>query len=287
MVVKALIAVTILRLNHTYGIIKETRTQLEKINISIERVSEIKKVFEISPSADPAFLKHRKEYFKKNKNVPGKTILVFLAANQDLYGSLISNIAKLFIADFKEIEADALVIGKVGRQILEKADIRSEKIRYFDIDDDRPDMKVISQILTILEGYDKIFVYHGRTESFLMQVAAKSEIAGKMNIQVFKPTKKYIFEPNATEVMDFLQVQTSVNSFHQRIYEAQYAKLAAKRWNWTKQQMARSRLLEELTKDFLRYKKSLLQRQQQVAVFAHRQNIIDNPSIVNTNIYGK
>ena len=287
MVVKALIAVTILRLNHTYGTIKETRTLLGKINISIERVSEIKKVFEISPSADPAFLKHRKEYFKKNKNVPGKTILVFLAANQDLYGNLISNIAKLFIADFKEIEADALVIGEIGREILEKAGIRSERIRYFDLDDDRPDMKVISQILAILEGYDKIFVYHGRSESLLMQVAAKSEIQSKMKIQVLKPSKKYIFEPNVTEVMDFLQTQSSVNSFHHQLYEAQYAKLSAKRWVWTRQQMARSRLLGELTKDFLRFKKSLLQKQQQVAVFAHKQNIIDNPSIVNTNIYGK
>ncbi|KKR86198.1 MAG: hypothetical protein UU34_C0019G0006 [Candidatus Curtissbacteria bacterium GW2011_GWA1_41_11] len=279
-VVKALTALTVVRLNKTYQTIRETKELLKKISASINRV------FEIYPSNDPSYIKRRKQFMLKKQSATQTTVMVFIAANQDFYGDLILGISRLFIADFKKTEVDAVVIGKIGRAILNREKIESPRIKYFDLDDDRPDLRVVQQIMKILEGYDKILVYHGKTESLLRQIPIKSEVLREIPDWV-KPTKKYIFEPTADEVLDFLQTQTSINSFHQRVYEAQYARLAAKRWNWTKQQMARTRLLEELTSDFLKFKKSLLQKQQQVAVFAHRQNILDNPNIKNTNVYGK
>jgi len=279
-VVKALTALTVLRLNKTYQTIRETKELLEKINASIRRV------FEIYPSNDPSYIRRKKQYMLKKQGAPQKTVMVFIAANQDFYGDLIFEISRLFIADFKKAEADAVVIGKIGRAILAREKIDSPRIRYFDLDDDRPDLRVVQEILEILEGYDKVLVYHGKTESLLRQIPIRSEVLREIP-DLVKPAKKYIFEPTADEVLDFLQVQTSINSFHQRVYEAQYARLAAKRWNWTKQQMARARLLEELTHDFLKFKKSLLQKQQQVTIFAHRQNITDNPNITNTNLYGR
>ena len=279
-VVKALTALTVVRLNKTYQTIRETKELLKKISASINRV------FEIYPSNDPSYIKRRKQFMLKKQSATQTTVMVFIAANQDFYRDLILGISRLFIADFKKTEVDAVVIGKIGRAILNREKIESPRIKYFDLDDDRPDLRVVQQIMKILEGYDKILVYHGKTESLLRQIPIKSEVLREIPDWV-KPTKKYIFEPTADEVLDFLQTQTSINSFHQRVYEAQYARLAAKRWNWTKQQMARTRLLEELTSDFLKFKKSLLQKQQQVAVFAHRQNILDNPNIKNTNVYGK
>lgn len=279
-VVKALTVLTVLRLNKTYQTIRETKELLEKINALIKRV------FEIYPANDPSYIKRKKQYMLKKQGAPQKTVMVFIAANQDFYGDLIFEISKLFIADFKKTEADAVVIGKIGRAILMREKVASPRIKYFDLDDDRPDLRVVQEILEILEGYDKVLVYHGKTESLLRQIPIRSEVLREIP-DLVKPAKKYIFEPTADEVLDFLQVQTSINSFHQRVYEAQYARLAAKRWNWTKQQMARARLLEELTHDFLKYKKSLLQKQQQVTIFAHRQNITENPNIKSTNVYGR
>ena len=280
-VIRVLTALTVIRLNRIYQTITETRELLLKIDESVKRV------FEIYPSSDPMYLKKRQEFLaKKQKNAPVKTILVYVAANQDLYGDLIWNICRLFIEDFKKTGFDALVIGTLGKILLAKQNVSSSKIRFFDVDDDHPNLAVVQQILEILEGYDKVIVYHGKSESLLKQVAVKSELLKEIP-EFTKPTKKYIFEPNSEEVLSFLETQVSINSFHQRIYEAQYARLAAKRWNWTKQQMARSRLLEELSRDYLKYKKSSSQKQQQVSIFAHRQNIIDDPNIRNTNIYGR
>lgn len=277
-IAKALTALTILRLNQTDKTIKETTAVIAQINASVKRV------FEIHPSDDSLHLKQKSQYLPK-KSAGEKTILVFVASNQEFYGDLIFDISKLFIDDFKKNHADAIVIGKIGKLIIEKQKIRSGKIKYFDLDDNRPDWRVMVQILDILAGYDRVLIYHGKTESLLRQVATKSEVLAQLPYMI-KAVRKYIYEPTARDVLDFLQTQTSSNSIRQHVYEAQYARLAAKRWNWTKQQMTRAKLLQELTRQFLQFKKSALQKQQQVAIFAHRQNILDNPNIKNTNIYG-
>lgn len=277
-IVKALTALTILRLNQTYKTIKETTALIETINASVNRV------FEIHPSDDPINLKQKRRYLPR-KSLTQKTILVFIASNQEFYGDLIFDISKLFIDDFEKLATDAIVIGKIGRLICEKQKIRSEKIRFFELDDNRPDLRIMVQIIDILAGYDRVVIYHGKTESLLKQTATKSEVLAQLPFFI-KAVRKYIYEPTADDVLDFLQTQTSTNSIRRHVYEAQYARLAAKRWSWTKQQMTRAKLLQELTRQFLQFKKSALQKQQQVAIFAHRQNILDNPNIKNTNIYG-
>ena len=278
-VVRALTALTVVRLKKTYEAMQENKELFLEIDASKKRV------FEVYPANDPSLNKRRREFMEKKSQDQEKTVLVFISASHEFYGDLIFDISKLFIADFKKSQADAVVIGNIGKSILAREKVASEKIKFFELDDNRPSLQILAQIFALLEEYDRILVYHGRTESLLRQSAAKSEIL-KQAPEHIKPKKKYIFEPAAGEVLDFLQIQTTANSINQHLYEAQYARLAAKRWNWTKQQMTRAKLLEELTRQFLQFKKSELQNQQQVAIFAHRQNILDNPNIKNTNIYG-
>jgi len=260
--VMALTALTVFRLQQTSQILTETQTILKRIDESIKRV------FEIYPSTDPVYLKKRQEFLAKKKRTVSKSLLVFISSNSELYGDLVWNISKLFLADLKKGQNNALVIGKLGRTLIEKENL-SNRITYFDLDDDKPDLKVVQQILEILEQYDKVIVYHGRSESLLRQIPTRSEVLKEMPM-VIKPAKKYFFEPTAQEVLDFLQTQASINSFHQKVYEAQLARLAARRWIWTKQQLARGRLLETLTLEFLKYKKGITQKQQQVTLSAHR-----------------
>lgn len=278
-VVRALTALTVVRLKKTYDAIQENKELLLEIDASKKRV------FEVYPASDLSLKKRRSEFIDKKRRDQEKIVLVFISSSHDFYGDLIFDISKLFIADFKRTQSDAVIIGNVGKAILAREKVASSRIKFFELDDNRPNLQVLAQIFALLEEYDRILVYHGKTESLLRQSASKSEVLKQASERV-KPRKKYIFEPAAFEVLDFLQIQTTVNSLHQHLNEAQYARLAAKRWNWTKQQMTRAKLLEELTRQFLQFKKSLMQKQQQVAIFAHRQNILDNPNIKNTNIYG-
>lgn len=279
--VRALTAITVVRLNRTHKNISETKLIMQNI------VNSVNTVFQLYPSFDPVYLKKLREYIKNRKQkTQMKTILVFIASEQDLYGDLIWNIGQLFISEFKKGTDDAVVIGKIGRSILAKEGVGSDRVQYFDLNDDKPDLKVIERIIEIVLTYERIIIFHGESESLLRQKPVKSELFTDVP-QLVKFSKRYLFEPDPEEIFNFLHNKKSSLSLHQKVYEAQYARLAAKRWNWTKQQMARARLLEELRGDYLRFRRNEEQKQHQVSIFAHRQNIIDDPNIKNTNVYGR
>ncbi len=278
-VVRALTAVTVLRLNQTYERLREAQDLLKRIDQSLRRV------FAIYPAGDPAYIKEQQKFERmiKQKILP-KQLLVFLSSNKEFYGDLILNIAEIFIADLKKTGSDGLVIGAIGKKILEREKV-SSKIYYFDLDDDRPNLAVIGQIMAVLENYNQVVVYHGRAESMFRQFPVKSQV-DRDTPPTAKPSKKYFFEPTPLEVLEFLKKQIATNSFHQKLYEGHMARLSARRWNWTKQQLTRSRLLEELTYEFKMYKKGLITKQQQVTIFAHRLNIAENDILKGSRLYG-
>ena len=194
--------------------------------------------------------------------------MILISANEKTYGDLIWRICNYFISDLKASGNDALVIGTVGKELVSVENIES-KVYYYDLDDYNPNPAVIHQIISVINKYDKVIVYHGQNESLLNQIAIKSEVLMEIP-EITKPSKKYIFEPTPLEVLNFLNRQVVVNTFNQKVYTTEVARLSARRWDWTKQQMARVELIEELYADYVRYKKHLLQKQQQVNVSALR-----------------
>lgn len=118
--------------------------------------------------------------------------------------------------------------------------------------------------------YQKVVVYHGKNESLLKQNVTRSEISREAPTARMKPAKKYFFEPSPEEVLEYLQDRIAVNGVYQKLYEGQVAKLSARRWNWTKQQLARQRLISQLLKDYHRFVKGKFQKQQQVTLSAQR-----------------
>lgn len=263
-VVRALSAVALLRLADTNGLLEDTKKLLARIEESIARV------FEIYPS-DPSSAFKQAQFLKKKKpNLITKPLYIFVSSNQELYGDLIISIGNMFVDDLKKGDCDGLVIGKVGRIIMDRAGL-SNSVTYFDLDDDKPDLAKINEILAVIEKYAKVVVYHGKNEAMLKQVATKSEVSREIP-NIARPQKRYFFEPSPEEVLDFLQTQVSINSFHQKFFEAQVARLNAKRWTWTKQQLARSRLVGMLQLEHRNFRRAIIQKQQQVALSAQRIN---------------
>ena len=260
-VVKALLALTVLRLTITNRKLTEATKILRRIEEALGRV------FEIHPGAEIDKL-NRKNLAKKEKHKNLKKLAVLISANEKTYGDIVWRICSFFISDLKASGNDALVIGTVGKELVSAENIES-KVFYYDLDDYNPDPAVIHQIISVINQYDKVIVYHGQNESLLKQIATKSEVLMEIP-EMLKPSKKYIFEPTPLEVLNFLNRQVVVNTFNQKVYTTEVARLSARRWAWTKQQMARVELIEELYADYVRYKKQLLQKQQQVNVSALR-----------------
>lgn len=261
---QALTALTVFRLRETARNLLATMALLRRIDESIRRV------FEIYPVADPVYLKKAQEFARKKQQLLSpKPLFVFVSSNKEMFGDLMTDVAKLFIEDLAKTDNDALVIGKIGKYLLEKANLQRSNITYFELDDDRPELPTLQKIVAILEQYDRVVVYYAKNENPFRQIPTRGAVMRQFPNMV-KPAKKYFFEPTPEEVLDFLQTQISINSFHQKIYEAQIARLSARRWIWTKQQLARSQILVELKREYKKYKRGVLQKQQMVTVTAHR-----------------
>ena len=254
-------ALTVLRLTITNRKLTEATKVLRRIEEALGRV------FEIHPGSEIDRL-NKKNRKKKGASTSLKKLMILISANEKTYGSLVWQICNFFISDLKASGNDSLVIGEVGKKLVSSENIHS-KIYYYDLDDYNPNPAVIHQIISVINQYDKVVVYHGQNESLLKQIATKSEVLLEIP-EMVKPSKKYIFEPTPLEVLNFLNRQVVVNTFNQKVYSTEVARLSARRWNWTKQQMARVELIEELYADYLKYKKQLLSKQQQVNVSALR-----------------
>jgi len=253
-VVRALTAVTVIRLTSTEKLLEKTDRVLASVNDSLRRV------FEIYPGNVSR---------KRHKILLAKPLFIFISANQELYGELINEVGLAFTDDLKKTDADGIVIGKVGRFIVEREKLRNN-ISYVDLNDDNPETEKVNFILGEVAKYEKIVVYHGKNESLLKQNVTRSEISREAATAKIKPAKKYFFEPSPEEVLEYLQDRIAVNSVYQKLYEGQVAKLSARRWNWTKQQLARQRLMNQLLRDYQRFTKSKFQKQQQVTLSAQR-----------------
>lgn len=253
-VVRALTAVTVIRLTNTERLLEKTDRVLASINDSLRRV------FEIYPGSVSR---------KRHKILLVKPLFIFISANQELYGELINEVGEAFTGDLKKTDADAIVIGKVGRFIVERENLRN-KISYVDLNDDHPETDKVNFILGEVAKYEKIVVYHGKNESLLKQNVTRSEISREAPTAKIKPVKKYFFEPSPEEVLEYLQDRIAVNGVYQKLYEGQVAKLSARRWNWTKQQLARQKLIYQLLRDYHRFVKGRFQKQQQVTLSAQR-----------------
>lgn len=263
-VVRALTAVTVVRLSNTQHLLEKTDKILASINDSLRRV------FEIYPGSVSK---------KRVRVLINKPLLIFLSANQELYGELITDVGSTFIADLKKTDSDAIVIGKVGQFLLEREHLPN-KVMYIDLNDDHPEQVKINQILAEVAKYQKVIVYHGKNESLLHQSVTRSEITREAPTAVVKPVKKYFFEPSPEEVLEYLQDRIAVNGVYQKLYEGLIAKLSARRWNWTKQQLARQRLINQLVREYQKFLKVRFQKQQQVTLSAQRLNQTDSIGII-------
>ena len=199
----------------------------------------------------------------------GKEVLVFLSANQNLYGDLVFKVFQEFIRDVKVSKNDAVVIGGLGKAYLERENL-SSRVEYFDLADYKPEWTKIQDITNFIRAYEKITVYYGEFLSVLNQIPAKSDISGGVTLgEKANPSKDYIFEPSPELVLEFFETQIIANLFHQKVYEAQLARFASRFILMSKAAENATEELGKLNENYLRFKK-YLRNKKQLATFSSR-----------------
>ena len=210
-----------------------------------------------------ALLSRRKDiaklaFIKRNN----KEVVVFISANQTLYGNIISRVFKDFKKDLEQTKVDSVVIGRIGKGLMEREDIDS-RVEYFDLDDYKPEWDKIQEITEFISQYEKITVYYGEFLSIANQVPARSDISGGVTLGTpVKTVKDYFFEPTPEKIMEFFETQVIANLFHQKIYEAQLARFASRLITMNEATKNATDKLDTLNDDFLKLKKYVRNKKQ-------------------------
>ena len=159
----------------------------------------------------------------------GKTAFVLLMSNAGLYGDIIGRVFTFFMQELKRANADAVVVGRMGKMLFEES-VPGARYMYFDFPDNAIDIESLKNITNNLSRYERVFVFYGSFKSFFIQRPTFSNISGEeMELQGFEKEKyRYAFEPSLEEVDIFFETEIFASLLEQLLQESRLAKLASR-----------------------------------------------------------
>lgn len=215
-----------------------------------------------------------KKYHSKNSNTfavtpkNGKTVRVLLSSNASLYGGIVHKTFQLFLNDIQHYPSDVVVLGTVGKQLMETHQAATP-FHYFDFPDDTLKKYAIKQIALSLQEYEQIYMYHGIFKSILSQEPVVNNITGdalpalSSYEQTTETPAKWLFEPTLQDVLHLFETEIVssmlVHSFDEA-YLARYASRMAtldQATNHMKTAMKKTRILKNVLHHREKNKKQL------------------------------
>ena len=159
----------------------------------------------------------------------GKTVFVLLSANTGLYGDIINKTVSLFMEKIKEEKADLVVVGKIGRAVLETAGPKAE-FSYFDFSDTKIELETLKTITRYLHEYDRVIAFYGTFKSFVEQLPVASSVSGLglPFTPLLETETRYIFEPSLEKITIFFETEIFASLLEQIFNESRLAKVASR-----------------------------------------------------------
>lgn len=164
------------------------------------------------------------------RSTNGRTVTVLLTANTGLYGDIIVKTLEKFLADTVEYDTDLVVVGRIGRQLVEPLALE-RNMKYFDLSDSSEDQTNLRDILEYILNYDKIVVHHGQFKDILFQEPKQTSISGDVlsdTPQDAVTDAKYIFEPTLNDVMTYFEKEILGTIFEHTVHESNLSKYASR-----------------------------------------------------------
>lgn len=162
----------------------------------------------------------------------GKSISVFLSANSKLYGKIINDTFVLFSDHVSKNQGDIMIIGKVGKELIETLDATQRKYTYFDLPDSDITFDDLKSIVIHLLNYETINVFYGQFQNLVFQTPQVSNITGDQpftEAQVEEIQKQmFLFEPSLEKILEFFETQIFSALFKQTAEENQLARHASR-----------------------------------------------------------
>ncbi len=160
----------------------------------------------------------------------GRNAAILLSANTGLYGDIIHQTVGAFVEQLKTGKVDAIVIGIVGKRLVEEA-LPGLKFRYFDLPDSSATPEAIRSIVLAVVPYEKAVVYHGKFESIITQRPEAFSLAytpPEPQDEKQARRERYFFEPGLSEIAIYFEKEIFATIFEQTVHESELAKYASR-----------------------------------------------------------
>jgi len=161
----------------------------------------------------------------------GKNVSVLLSANTGLYGSIIPETYRMFMAEAREAQSEVTIIGKYGFQLFLSENI-GKPYTYFDYPDYGENSDKMYEIIKHIVQYEQIHVFYGKFKNIITQqpimlsVSAKIDLTDNQNQSEKK--ELYIFEPSLEKILIFFETQIFSSLIEQSMKESQLSKYASR-----------------------------------------------------------
>lgn len=155
-----------------------------------------------------------------------RKVLVLIASESKYFGNIIGSLASLFVSEFRQGGADAVVVGRIGYDLLKNQGQLSPSMTFYDFNDDKPDWSIIQKVVTNLNNYSEVVIFYGKYKSILTQEAEREDIGQAVKVNTAVGAKKYAFEGGDKKALAILEKQIISSSFMQKLYQSGLAKNA-------------------------------------------------------------
>lgn len=184
---------------------------------------------------------------KKNIALPSvqkKRMVVAITANRRFYGTLNADVIaglRKYVAE--NGECDCLVIGRAGKQMLERDSFDDVPVTYAAFEKDVPSRKEVHAIVHTLVPYSEVTVIHPGYENAFLQRMNIMDITHVPHTapNAELPLLESIFEPDITEMLSFFSTQIRFVLFDRILLETEVALTGAR---LMRMQQARERAKE-------------------------------------------
>lgn len=168
-------------------------------------------------------------YTNINKN--GKSISVLLSSNNKLYGDIGKKVYRLFVDDVKKTNGDIYIIGKVGKELFERSELK-KPYKYIDFPDNKEAADKFGEVLLELEKYQSVNVYHGQFVNVITQDPIVTNVSGSAMLEEVsekaQAPKKFFFEPSLEEVLSIFETQIFGSLFRQTLHESELSHVTSR-----------------------------------------------------------
>jgi F-type H+-transporting ATPase subunit gamma len=225
-------------LTQVYGEIASTR--MKKIRGFVLRnrefLSAIKSIFEDTLAAYAQKISKLVALgkLKKGSNVTflahnGKSVSVLISSNTGFFGNIVKETFDKFLADIRNDNSEATIVGKVGRSLFLEAEPKRPYV-FFDLPDYGIDSQKLSEVIKHLVQYTEIKIYFGKFQSVVTQRPDTQTISAGTEVSDIsaEPKVLYLFEPSVEDILMFFETQIFASIFDQSIRESQLAKFASR-----------------------------------------------------------